>query len=81
MFSSINYSKEDGTCSTCVKLSIQDVQTRKTLFEVQTNASDVMRWSVQWLSEKSIQLKSSDIGTYCWGEGNNGIWEEAECPP
>jgi hypothetical protein len=78
---SINYSKDDMKKYLCVKLVIQDVDTGAILFDLQTSASDRMRWSVKWIDEKSIQLSSSDIGNYCWAEGSDGTWHDWECPP
>jgi len=78
---SINTDQDDMTQYLCVKLVIQDVGTGTTLFEIQTGASSRMRWSVGWIGEDMIQLKSSDIGDRCWAEGNDGAWHDGECPP
>jgi hypothetical protein len=78
---SVNYIKDDIRKYLCVKLTIQNVVTGSTLFEIQTGVSDRMRWSVQWIGEKIIQFKSSDIGDYCWAENSDGTWHDWDCPP
>ena len=78
---SLNYNQDDETKYLCVKLVVQDVDTGANLFEIQTGASNKMRWSVHWIAENIIQLKSSDIGNYCWVEGSDGMWQDWECPP
>lgn len=73
--------KADMTTYLCVKLKVQDAKTGAVLFEIQTHASDRMRWSVTWLNEKAFQLTSSDIGNYCWAEADDGNWQSMDCPP
>jgi hypothetical protein len=77
---SINYNQDDSKKYLCVKLVVQDVDTGTNLFEIQTGASNRMRWSVDWIDENTIQLTSSDIGIYCWAEKSEGVWQEWECP-
>jgi hypothetical protein len=74
----VSYNKDDAGYLE-VNLEIRDVRSGKTLYQVQTNASDRMKWSVNWVDADTIRLNSSDIGTYCWKE-DNGIWAEAKCP-
>jgi hypothetical protein len=78
MIPSVSYNKADvGYLE--VHIEIQEVRSGKTLYQVQTHASDRMKWSVDWVDANTIRLKSSDIGTYCWREAD-GILAEAECP-
>jgi hypothetical protein len=75
----INFNKEDQDKYLMVHIKIQETKSGETLFQVQTSASDTMRWSVNWIDNNTVILKSSDIGVYCWEE-NNDIWKETECP-
>jgi hypothetical protein len=75
----INYDKEDASAWLCVHIEIRDVQSGKSLYQVQTHASDRMRWSVSWVNNTTIRLDSSDIGSYCW-QDQNGVWDEIKCP-
>ena len=76
----INTSKEDMTKYLCLKFKIIDAKTQQVLFEKQTGSSVRMRWSIQWLRDDYLLLDSSDIGVYCWQEGENGVWASADCP-
>ena len=40
---------------------------------LRTGASDVQKWAVTWYNEKVIILNSSDIGTYAWTVGRDGV--------
>jgi hypothetical protein len=75
----VNTSKEDITNYLCIKIEIQDVATGETLFEEQTGASNRMRWSIHWVKENNIQLRSSDIGVLCWEEGSDNVWRRVDC--
>jgi hypothetical protein len=79
IFPTINYSDVDPYTYLCVNFEIRDIQSGKSLYTVQTHASDRMRWSFHWTSNDFIKLDSSDIGTYCWKE-KNGKWGETQCP-
>ena len=46
---SINFNKEGYDAYLQVHIEVQDTKSGKTLFQVQTNASDRMRWSVGWV--------------------------------
>ena len=76
----INSNKADYTSYLLIYLEIKDTQSEKTLFQVQTRASNRMRWSVEWLDNNTVLLDSSDIGSYCWKEGSDHIWIETKCP-
>jgi len=76
----INSNKADSTSYLLIYLEIKDIQSEKTLFQVQTRASNRMRWSVEWLDNNTVLLDSSDIGSYCWKEGSDRIWIETKCP-
>ena len=75
----INFNKEDQDKYLLVHIKIQEIKSGETLFQVQTRASDRMRWSVNWIDNNTVILNSSDIGTYCWEE-NNDSWKVTECP-
>jgi hypothetical protein len=75
----INYDKTDAGTYLCVHIEIRDAQSGKSIYQVQTHASDRMRWSVSWIDNATIRLDSSDIGTYCW-QDQNGAWGEIKCP-
>lgn len=79
MIPSVSYNKANAGYLN-VHIEIHEVRSGKTLYQVQTHASDRMKWSVDWLDANTIRLNSSDIGTYCWKEVQ-GIWAEAKCPP
>jgi len=75
----INFNKEVYDTYLLIHIKIQDTRSGETLFQVQTSASDRMRWSVAWIGDDTVLLDSSDIGSYCWKEGD-GTWRETECP-
>jgi hypothetical protein len=75
----INYSKQDMGTYLCVNIEVRYTHSRKTLFNVQTYASDRMKWSVDWVGNDVVKLDSSDIGEYCWKE-ESGNWGETRCP-
>jgi hypothetical protein len=75
----LNFDKEDQDKYLLVHLKIQNTESEEILFQVQTRASDRMRWSVDWIDNNTVILDSSDIGTYCWEENNNS-WKVSECP-
>ena len=76
----INSDKSDYTSYLLVHLEIKDTRSGKTLFQVQSRASDRMRWSVYWVDTNTVLLDSSDIGSYCWKEGSDRTWAETNCP-
>ena len=75
----INYDKADPWGYLCVNLEIRDTTSGKTLYQIQTHASDRMKWSVYWIGENEFRLDSSDIGSYCWKEELE-TWQETACP-
>jgi hypothetical protein len=75
----VNYYKEIYEKYLLVHFKVQDTHSKEILFEVQTHASDRMRWSIAWVGNNTVLLDSSDIGLYCWKE-KNGTWIESECP-
>jgi hypothetical protein len=75
----INYNKQDKWTYLCVNLEVRDTQSGKTLFMVQTQASDRMKWSVFWVGTDIIRLDSADIGSFCWKEESEK-WGETKCP-
>lgn len=75
----VSFDKNNYETYLLVQLKIQDTQTNEILFQIQTHASDRMRWTISWIDNETIKLDSSDIGSYCWSE-ENGIWCETVCP-
>ena len=71
--STLNRSKEDLTTYLCIIISIEDIE-GKNLATIQTHASARMNWSVNWDSNDSIILESSDIGTYKWHKTDTNQW-------
>ncbi|NLH51116.1 MAG: hypothetical protein GX444_21280 [Myxococcales bacterium] len=53
--------KHPTACKTCVVLRVRDKDGR-VLTEIDTHASDVQGWSVDWLDNEQIDFHSSDIG-------------------
>jgi CDP-diacylglycerol pyrophosphatase len=80
IISTINSNKEDYVDYLFVHIEIQDVKTGKALSQIQTRASSRMRWSIEWIGNDTVKLDSSDIGSYCWTESDNGVWSETKCP-
>jgi hypothetical protein len=75
----ININEDDQDAYLQIHLEIQDTTSGETLFQVQTGASDRMRWSLAWIDENTVMLDSSDIGLYCWTDAD-GTWKETSCP-
>ena len=57
----------------CVLLNIHD-RSGRLLQVVNTRASDVHRWDVQWKDNHAILMTSSDIGDYVYARNEAGIW-------
>ena len=70
----INKSKYDIRLYLCVKIIIKDKQ-GKLIQEIQTYASDRMKWNVGWGEKDSIILESSDIGDWEWKMQENNKWK------
>lgn len=62
---SVNVNKDNSDTYLLVHIEIQNTNTKETLLQVQTRASDRMRWSVKWMDNNTVMLESSDIGSYC----------------
>ena len=60
---SVNPDKSNPTRSSCVVVDITDAA-GTTLHHEVTPASDTQRWSIKWVSNDEVLLKSSDIGDY-----------------
>lgn len=73
---SINQDKSDPTRYLCVKIYLLDTKGNE-LAQLQTGASDRMKWATGWMKEQDIiVLDSSDIGTHAWEiKANNDIKE------
>ena len=77
---SINFNKDDYDEYLLVHIEVRDAKSGDVLFQVQTRASDRMNWSVGWIDDDTVILDSSDIGSYCWAESDDGEWKETICP-
>ncbi|PKO22311.1 MAG: hypothetical protein CVU38_10100 [Chloroflexi bacterium HGW-Chloroflexi-1] len=75
-----NTSKDDPTRYLTLVFEVREKKTDRTLHRQQTRASSRMAWSMSWLDHSTVQLRSSDVGTYCWQEQDNGTWIETACP-
>jgi len=70
---SVNQSKADSTRYLCVVVDITD-SAGKTVHHEVTPASTTQRWSIQWVSNDEVLLKSSDIGNYRIRRQPDGTW-------
>jgi hypothetical protein len=70
----INPSKADSTSYLCVIVEIRDAAGKILHYEV-TPASDTQRWSIQWLGNDEVLLKSSDVGNYHIRRQSDGTWK------
>lgn len=71
----INNDRSNMTTFHCVELHLLDADGNE-LSRLQTNASDRMKWSVEWMKDKDIViLHSSDIGTRTYRIENNMLIE------
>ena len=75
----VDFNKENQDTYLLIHIKIEDAESGEALFQVQTRASDRMRWSVSWLDNDTFLLDSSDIGHYCWEELADA-WNEISCP-
>lgn len=71
---SINHSKGNPTRYLCVIVDIVD-SAGKSLYHEATPASDTQRWSIQWVSNDDVLLKSSDVGDYHLRRLPDGTWK------
>jgi len=71
----------DRTKFGTIRLRVQKMQNPLpiTLLDTLTDASWRLSWSVQWLDNSHIKLKSSDVGSICWSEKENKKWVKADC--
>lgn len=76
----VNTSREDPITYLTLNFEIRDKASQAVLHRQQTTASSRMAWSFHWLDNATVQLVSSDIGTYCWQEQAGGAWIETHCP-
>ena len=70
---SVNQSKADPTRYLCVVVDITD-SSGKSLHHEVTPASDTQRWSIQWVSNDEVLLRSSDVGSYRIRRQPDGTW-------
>jgi hypothetical protein len=75
LVTTIEQSRADPTAYLCVVFEIHDAA-GKVLYQENTHASDVHRWSMRWESNDVIRLQSSDIGPRSWRRQPNGEWEK-----
>jgi hypothetical protein len=71
----IEQSRSNPTAYGCVIIEIRE-KSRKALYRENTGASDFERWSVDWVSNARIRLKSSDVGTMFWSRQPDGTWKK-----
>ena len=71
---SVNRSKAVPSRYLCVVVDITDSKGRPLHHEV-TPASDTQRWSIQWVSNNEVLLKSSDVGNYRIRRQTDGTWK------
>jgi len=76
----VNTSRDDPVLYLTLIFEVRDKANQTILHRQQTYASSRMAWSMRWLDNNTVQLESSDIGTFCWWEQPDGAWLEAECP-
>lgn len=76
----INRSQDDPAKYLALGFEIRDKASQVVLYRQQTHASSRLAWSMRWLDNATVQLSSSDIGTYCWQEQAGGVWIAAHCP-
>ena len=71
---SVNRGKANPTRYLCVVVDITD-SAGKTLHHEVTPASDAQRWSVRWVGNDEVLLKSSDVGNYHIRRQPDGTWK------
>ncbi len=76
----VNTSRDDPTKYLTLVFEVRNKATQSVLHRQQTGASSRAAWSMHWLDNNTVQLKSSDIGTYCWRVQADGVWMESPCP-
>lgn len=76
----VNISRDDPTQYLTLVFEVRDKASGDLLHRQQTRASSRMAWSMRWLDNNTIQLESSDVGTTCWQEQDDGAWPELPCP-
>ncbi len=76
----VNASRDDPTQYLTLVFEVRDKASGDLLHRQQTRASSRMAWSMRWLDNNTVQLESSDVGTYCWQEQADDAWLEAACP-
>jgi hypothetical protein len=77
----VELSRDDPVTYRCVVFEIRDGAGR-VLHAENTRASNAMRWSMSWVGNDCVRLRSSDIGSRHWRRHADGRWlkEEAEKP-
>jgi len=76
----VDANRDDPTRYLTLVFEVRDKATQAILHRQQTHASSRLAWSMRWLDNSFVQLQSSDIGTFCWQEQQDGTWLEAKCP-
>lgn len=76
----VDANRDDPTRYLTLIFEVRDKATQAILHRQQTHASSRLAWSMRWLDNSAVQLQSSDVGTYCWQEQQDGSWLEAKCP-
>lgn len=76
----VNTSRDDPTRYLTLVFEVHDKASGELLHRQPTRASSRMAWSMRWLDSHTVQLDSSDVGTYCWQEQPDATWLESHCP-
>lgn len=76
----VNQERDDPTQYLTLFFEVRDKASGDLLHRQQTRASSRMAWSMRWLDNRTVQLSSSDVGTTCWQEQDDGAWPELPCP-
>lgn len=75
----VNELKADRTKYLCIAFTVSDAN-GKQLHQVQSNASNTMKWAIGWHGTDTIILYSSDIGTSAWTLADDGAISELPHP-
>lgn len=76
----VNQDRDDPTQYLTLVFEVRGKASGDLLHRQQTRASSRMAWSMRWLDNRTVQLSSSDVGTTCWQEQDDGAWPELPCP-
>jgi hypothetical protein len=75
----VNQSKANPSRYLCVIVEITD-SAGTTLHHEVTPASNTQRWSIAWVSNDEVLIKSSDVGNYHIRRNSDGTWKGETAP-